>query len=198
VERDQPAVGDGDAMRVVSEIGQHRLGTTEGRPGGSGSDLGCDGVDIAPRIDSRRYRINLRSCSGISIPPRTTLTQEVASGVARACSFLIIRFAAPGVAQAQTLDSPELEACKATGLIALKERSPSIKDIILDMDSLTISNANSKVGDMPVRTITMGEAYLERKESGKSQRFLCLIGEKGKVQLTFFTPIVKQPRSEDD
>jgi hypothetical protein len=75
---------------------------------------------------------------------------------------------------------------------------PSVKDIILDMDSLTISNANSKVGDTPVRTIIMGEAYLERKESGKSQRFLCLIGAKGKVQLTFFTPIVKQPRSEDD
>jgi hypothetical protein len=105
-----------------------------------------------------------------------------------------------GVAQAQTFKSPEsaeLEACKATGLLALKERSPSVKDIILDMDSLTISNANTKIEDTPVRKIIMGEAYLERKETGKSQRFLCLIGEKGKVLLTFFTPIVKQPRSED-
>jgi len=33
----------------------------------------------------------------------------------------------------------------------------------------------------------MGEVYLERKETEKSQRFLCLIGEKGKVLLTFFT-----------
>jgi hypothetical protein len=85
-----------------------------------------------------------------------------------------------GVAQAQTFKSPEsaeLEACKATGLLALKERSP-VKDIILDMDSLTISNANTKIEDTPVRKIIMGEAYLERKETGKSQRFLCLIGRK--------------------
>ena len=29
-ERDQPAVGDGDAMSVAAEIGQHLLGTGEG------------------------------------------------------------------------------------------------------------------------------------------------------------------------
>ena len=105
-----------------------------------------------------------------------------------------------GVAQTRTFnsqESAELEACKATGLLALKERSPSVKDIIIDVDSLTISNANTKIEATPVRKIIMGEAYLERKETGKSQRFLCLIGEKGKVLLTFFTPIVKQPRSED-
>jgi hypothetical protein len=56
-------------------------------------------------------------------------------------------------------------------------------------DSLTMSNANTKIEATPVRKIIMGEAYLERKETGKSQRFLCLIGEKGKVLLTFFTPI---------
>ena len=33
----------------------------------------------------------------------------------------------------------------------------------------------------------MGEAYLERKETRGSHRFVCLIGEKGKVLLTFFT-----------
>ena len=52
---------------------------------------------------------------------------------------------------------------------------------------LTISKANTKIEDTPVRTIIMGEVYLERKETGKSQQFLCLIGEKGKVLLTFFT-----------
>jgi hypothetical protein len=70
---------------------------------------------------------------------------------------------------------------------ALKERSPSVKDIVLDMDTITVSKANTKIEDTPVRTIIMGEAYLERKETGKSQQFLCLIGEKGKVLLTFFT-----------
>jgi hypothetical protein len=29
VERDQPAVGDGDAVGVAGEIGQHRLGAAE-------------------------------------------------------------------------------------------------------------------------------------------------------------------------
>ena len=104
------------------------------------------------------------------------------------------------VAQAQTFSSPEsaeLDACKATGLLALKQRSPSVKDLIIDEDSLTISNANTKIEATPVRKIIMGEAYLERKETGKSQRFLCLIGEKGKVLLTFFIPIVKQAPSAD-
>jgi len=90
-------------------------------------------------------------------------------------------------AQAQAPNDPEIAACKATGLVALKERSPSVKDIILDMETLAISKANTKIEDTPVRTVIMAEAYLERKETGKSQQFLCLIGEKGKVLLTFFT-----------
>ena len=75
--------------------------------------------------------------------------------------------------------SPEVDACKATGLLALKERSPAVKDIILDMDTLTISKANTKIEDTPVRTIIIGEVYIERKETGKAQQFLCIIGEKG-------------------
>ena len=90
-------------------------------------------------------------------------------------------------AQAQAPNDPEIAACKATGLVALKERSPSVKDIILDMETLAISKANTKIEDTPVRTVIMGEVYLERKETEKSRRFLCLIGEKGKVLLTFFT-----------
>jgi hypothetical protein len=92
-----------------------------------------------------------------------------------------------GGARAQTPNDPNIEACKATGLIALQERSPSVKDLIFDMESLAVSKANTKVEDVPVRMVIMGEAYLERKETGKSQRFVCLIGEKGKVLLTFFT-----------
>ena len=88
---------------------------------------------------------------------------------------------------ADSPDSPELAACKATALVALKERSPSVRDIVFDMESLSVSKANTSVEDVPVRTIIMAEAYLERKETGKSQHFLCLIGDKGKVLLTFFT-----------
>ena len=40
---------------------------------------------------------------------------------------------------------------------ALKERSPSVKDIVLDMDTITGSKANTKIEDTPVRTIIMGD-----------------------------------------
>jgi len=33
----------------------------------------------------------------------------------------------------------------------------------------------------------MGDAYLEKNKTEKPYRFVCLIGEKGKVLLTFFT-----------
>ena len=45
--------------------------------------------------------------------------------------------------------NPELEACRATGLIALRERNPAIKDVSLDMDSMTVAKANTKVEDTP-------------------------------------------------
>ena len=93
-------------------------------------------------------------------------------------------FAAP--AQAQSLNDPAVDACQASGLIALKERSPSVKDLILDMETLLVSKANTHVEDVPIRTVIMGEAYLEKKDIGKPQHFVCLIGEKGKVLLTFF------------
>jgi hypothetical protein len=93
----------------------------------------------------------------------------------------------PSVAVAQSPDDPELEACRQTGLVALKERSPSVKDILFDLDTFSVSKANTKVEDTPVRTIVMGEVYLEKKETGGARKFLCLVGEKGKVLLTFFT-----------
>ena len=82
---------------------------------------------------------------------------------------------------------PVVEACRTTGLIALKESSPSIKNLVFDIESLAVSKANTSVENVPIRTVIMGEAYLERKETGKARRFVCLIGEKGKVLLTFFT-----------
>jgi hypothetical protein len=91
------------------------------------------------------------------------------------------------LAWAQAPNDPEIEACKATGLAALRERSPAVRDLIFDLETFSVSKANTKVEDTPVRTIIMGEVYLERKETGGSQKFLCLVGEKGKVLLTFFT-----------
>jgi hypothetical protein len=83
--------------------------------------------------------------------------------------------------------SPELEACRTTGLIALRERTPSIKDVTFDVDGMTVAKANTKVEDTPVKTIIIGDAYLEKGKKDTRRTFLCLIGEKGKVLLTFFT-----------
>ena len=59
--------------------------------------------------------------------------------------------------------NPELEACRATGLIALRERNSAIKDVSLDMDSMTVAKANTKVEDTPIRTIIVGDAYLAQR-----------------------------------
>ena len=88
-------------------------------------------------------------------------------------------------AQAQVPE--EVEACRLSGLVALKERSPAIKDLTFDIDGLAISKAETKVEDTPVKMVIMGDAYLQREKSDKPNRFVCLIGEKGKVLLTFFT-----------
>lgn len=83
--------------------------------------------------------------------------------------------------------SPELDACRTTGLIALRERNPAIKDVVLDPDATSISKADTKVEDTAIRVVVMGDAYLEKKGDEKPHRFVCLIGDKGKVVLTFFT-----------
>jgi|SRR5271156_93910 len=83
--------------------------------------------------------------------------------------------------------NPELEACRTTGLIALRERNPAIKDITLDIDGMTVAKANTKIEDTVIRTIVIGDAYLEKGKKDTRRTFLCLIGEKGKVLLTFFT-----------
>ena len=81
----------------------------------------------------------------------------------------------------------EVDACKASGLIALKEQSPTVKDLEIDPDSLTVSKTTAKIEDIQLRTIVMGDAYVERGKGGKPYQLLCIIGEKGKVLLTFFT-----------
>jgi hypothetical protein len=81
----------------------------------------------------------------------------------------------------------EVEACRLSGLTAIRERSPSLDQITLDMDSLAISKADTKVGDTPIRMVVMGDAYLQRDKTDKPNRFVCLVSEKGKVVLTFFT-----------
>lgn len=80
-----------------------------------------------------------------------------------------------------------VKACKARALAVLKERSPSVEDIFIDMDGLTVAKANLAVEDTKVQAVLMGEAYIKRDRTDKVHRFLCLAGEGGKVLLTFFT-----------
>jgi hypothetical protein len=103
--------------------------------------------------------------------------------------FLLISslfLSAIAAASAQTSDNPEIATCKATGILALKEKAPTVRDLVLDMDTMIVSKANTEIEGIPIRTIIMGDVYLEKKVTGKAQHFLCLIGEKGKVLLTFF------------
>lgn len=83
--------------------------------------------------------------------------------------------------------SAEVASCKTTALQAISAKEPEIKDIYIDEDGATIATAETRVEDTPITRIIMGEAYLRTDRSDKPRRFLCLIGEKGKVLLTFFT-----------
>jgi len=90
--------------------------------------------------------------------------------------------------QAQTNNDTAVTACQSTGLIALRQKSPEISDLVIDLETLAVSVADTKVEDVQIKTVIMGEAYIARGgETGKPDRFVCLIGEKGKVLLTFFT-----------
>lgn len=91
-------------------------------------------------------------------------------------------------AQAQTPIDPAVSACKATGLLALQEKSKDITDLVIDVESVAVSKADTKVEDVAIKTVMLGEAYIARDgATGKADRFVCLLGEKGKVLLTFFT-----------
>ena len=101
-----------------------------------------------------------------------------------ALTFLISLIAAP--ASAETL-SPEADACKASGLLALKQRFPQVKDVLIDLDSAKIIKAETAIEDVPIKTVVIGDAYVERTKTTKPQTLVCVIGDKGKVLLTLFS-----------
>jgi len=83
--------------------------------------------------------------------------------------------------------SPEVDACKASGLIALQQKNPQVKNVDVDLDSAKIIKTDSKIEDTPVRTVVIGDAYVERTKTTKPQTLVCIIGDKGKVLLTLFS-----------
>ena len=81
-----------------------------------------------------------------------------------------------------------LEACRSTGLIALRERNPSIKDVSFDIDGMTVAKANTKVEGYGDQNNCLSAMPILKKVSEiRGELSSCLIGEKGKVLLTFFT-----------
>lgn len=102
-------------------------------------------------------------------------------------SSLIVA-ALTGGCLAQAADDPAIAACKSTGLLALQEGSKDISDLVIDMESVAMSKADTTVGDVPIKTVVLGEAYIARSgKTGAPDRFVCLLGDEGKVLLTFFT-----------
>jgi hypothetical protein len=93
---------------------------------------------------------------------------------------------AAGAAVADTL-SPEADACKASGLLALKQKYPQVKDVLIDLDSAKIIKAETTIEDVPIKTVVIGDAYVERTKTTKPQTLVCVIGDKGKVLLTLFS-----------
>lgn len=96
---------------------------------------------------------------------------------------------APAAATSPDVD-PDMQrvaACKAQALARLKQVSPSIEDIFIDIDGLTIAESDSKLGDTAVKGVIMGEASIKRDTKDSANRFLCLTGDKGQVLFTFFT-----------
>ena len=87
---------------------------------------------------------------------------------------------------AETL-SPEADACKASGLLALKQKYPQVKDVLIDLDSAKIIKADTTIENVPIKTVVIGDAYVERTKTTKPQTLVCVIGDKGKVMLTLFS-----------
>jgi hypothetical protein len=79
-------------------------------------------------------------------------------------------------AVAETL-SPEADACKASGLIALKQKYPQVKDVLIDLDTAKIIKAETTIEDVPIRTVAIGDAYVERTKTTKPQTLVCIIGD---------------------
>ena len=102
-------------------------------------------------------------------------------------AMILASTASIGIAEAQSTSGPEVEACQASGLIALKQRSPAIHDVIFEPETLSIAKADTTVGGEKVRTVILGLADIQSGKKDKPHQFVCLIGEKGKVLLTFFT-----------
>lgn len=108
----------------------------------------------------------------------------------RAALATILVAASPAVfAQEVPKDSPSpvLDACREAALANLKEKGSEVKEVTIDPDATAVTKAETSVGDVPIRQVAIGEAYLGVKGTDKPYRFVCLVSTGGKVVMTFFT-----------
>ena len=84
-------------------------------------------------------------------------------------------------------DTPEVDVCRAAGLIALKDVAPGVKDVAIDPDSVRIFKMEKKIGDEPVRAVVVGDVTIEKTKSSKPRSLVCIVGDKGKVLVTYFS-----------
>ena len=89
--------------------------------------------------------------------------------------------------QSSNPDIPEVDACRASGLIALKEITPAIVDVAIDPDSVRIFKMEKKIGEEAVRAVVIGDVSIEKTQSSKPRSLFCVVGDKGKVLLTYFS-----------
>jgi hypothetical protein len=128
-----------------------------------------------------------------SAGPRATARQAMKAWVLAAAMAAAAGATWPALAQQATTsttpygkDAPKVQACESTGLIALQQSDPGVKKVVLDPDSVSINAADTSIGDTKVRTIIFADAYVQANRKDKPRRLLCIIGDKGKVLLTFF------------
>ena len=62
-----------------------------------------------------------------------------------------------------------------------------MKAVDIDPDTVSVSKTDVLIDQTPVRTIVLGLATIDTAKKEKPNQFVCLIGDKGKVLLTFFT-----------
>jgi len=84
-------------------------------------------------------------------------------------------------------DAPEVDACRAAGLIALKDAAPATKDVSVDPDSVRVFKMDRSIGGEPIRAVVVGDVSIEKTKSSKPRSLVCIVGDKGKVLLTYFT-----------
>ena len=51
----------------------------------------------------------------------------------------------------------------------------------------SIGQLDTTIENVPIKTVVIGDAYVERTKTTKPQTLVCIIGDKGKVLLTLFS-----------